>query len=323
MNAENKEKTPLVGYENVIKFFGVASDESALYLVLEYADLGNLRKYLSDNNLNWNQKINIGRQITCGLYFLHRNEIVHCDLHTKNVVIHKNGDGIRAIITDFGLSKVLTRNSTSDQQIGGCVGFVDPKLLDSNGGTPDYKSDIYSLGVVLWEITSDGRKPFKEHLSKAGSIRVSIEILRGMREKPIKGSTISYVELYTNCWNGNPDSRPKIEQVYKSIHQEDIITGEKWKQPIEQVYKSIHQEDTITGERWKQPIEQVYKSIHQEGVKTGVKTGEKLSQRPKKGIPQKLFKMFEQFSTKDLKMISPELVQSAARQRKREKGLSV
>lgn len=265
--------------------------------MLEYADLGNLRYYLNENSLNWMQKIDIARQITCGLYFLHKNEILHCDLHTKNVVIQKNGDGVRAIITDFGLSKVLTRNSRSDQQIEGCVGFVDPKLLDDKEGTPDYKSDIYSLGVILWEITSDGRPPFNEHISKAGLIRVSINIINGMREEPIEGTTISYVELYTNCWNGNHDSRPEIEQVYKSIHQEDIITGEKWKQPIEQKYKSIHQE--------------------------GVKTGEKSSQRPKKGIPQKLLKVFEQLSTKELKIIRPQLVQAAARQRKREKGLLV
>ncbi|CAG8653187.1 29687_t:CDS:2, partial [Gigaspora margarita] len=107
-NAENKEKAPIVGYEN-------------LYLVFEYAELGDLRDYLSHNTLNWELKVNIARQTTCGLYFLHKNGILHCDLHTKNVVIQKNGDGIRAIITDFGLSNVLPRNSKSNQQIAGCV----------------------------------------------------------------------------------------------------------------------------------------------------------------------------------------------------------
>ncbi|CAG8828642.1 22806_t:CDS:2, partial [Racocetra persica] len=56
INEENKEKTSLVGYENVIKFFGVSSEESDLYLILEYADRGNLRHYLNKNTINWEQK---------------------------------------------------------------------------------------------------------------------------------------------------------------------------------------------------------------------------------------------------------------------------
>ncbi|CAG8738510.1 32513_t:CDS:2 [Gigaspora margarita] len=206
-NEENKEKMTLVGYEN-------------------YADLGNLRYYLSQNTLNWEQKISIARQITCGLYFLHKNEMLHRDFHTKNVVIQKNGGDIKAIITDFGLSKVLPRNSKSNQSIAGCVAFVDPKLLNNSEDTADYKSDIYSLGVVLWEITSDGRPPF----DNCSRFQIAYQIAIGEREKPIEGSTISYVELYTDCWNNNPDSRPEIGLVYKLIHSEDIITGERWKQ---------------------------------------------------------------------------------------------
>ncbi|CAG8475603.1 17584_t:CDS:10 [Gigaspora rosea] len=126
--------------------------------IKEYADLGNLRYYLNKNTINWEQKINIARQVTSGLYFLHKNEILHRDLHSKNVVIKKNGDGFKAIITNFGLSKALSRNSQSNQSLTERISF-----------------------------------------------------------------------LYTDCWNGNPNLRPEIEQVYKSIHQEEMISGEKWK----------------------------------------------------------------------------------------------
>ncbi|CAG8670045.1 197_t:CDS:2, partial [Racocetra fulgida] len=97
------------------------------YLVLEYAELGDLRYYLNHSNLDWDKKVDIARQVVCGLFFLHENEILHRDLHTKNVVI-KNDEsdesdesfkyGIRVTITDFGLSKVIPRNSTSNQLIG-------------------------------------------------------------------------------------------------------------------------------------------------------------------------------------------------------------
>ncbi|CAG8848728.1 31738_t:CDS:1, partial [Racocetra persica] len=145
--------------------------------------------------------------------------------HTKNVVIKEDGDGVRAIITDFGLSKVLPRNSKSDQKIGGCAPFIDPMILDCNA-THDYKSDIYSLGVILWEITSNGRPPLEKFET---DLRIAYQTVKGTREKPINESTASYVKLYTDCWNGDPKLRPEINQVYESIHQEDIISGEEWK----------------------------------------------------------------------------------------------
>ncbi|CAG8724762.1 7122_t:CDS:2, partial [Racocetra fulgida] len=156
---EYKEKSSHIGYENVIKFYGVSR----------------YRYHVTFN--------------------LHQH-------HTKNVVIKEDGDGVKAIITDFGLSKVLTRNSKSNQKIEGYTPFVDPMTFNHNA-TLYYKSDIYSLGVVLWEITSN--------------------------EKPINESTVSYVKLYSNCWDGDPKLRPEINQVYESIHQKDIISGENGK----------------------------------------------------------------------------------------------
>ncbi|CAG8487500.1 16555_t:CDS:2 [Racocetra persica] len=279
---KNKEKTSLVGYKNVIKFFGVSSDESVLYLILEYADLGNLRYYLSKNTINWEQKVDIARQVTDGLYFLHKNEILHRDLHTKNVVIQKDGDGVRVIITDFGRSKVLPRNSKSNQEIGGCVPFVAPEILNHNAA-PDFKSDIYSLGVVMWEITSNGRPPFKKcniNATRVALLQLSLKIIEGTRENPIIGTTISYVKLYTSCWDGNSELRPEIEEVYKSLHQEEIISGEKWKDSSQSCIS-----DTDIGQ-----------------IKSSEKNLESNRTNDEK-IFNKISEMFGRLSTEDLEMI--------------------
>ncbi|CAG8481401.1 17519_t:CDS:2 [Racocetra persica] len=134
LKGEIKEKASLVGYENVIKFYGVSRDESDdLYLILEYANHGNLRYFLSQNTLNWEQKVNIARQVTGGLYFLHKNGILHRDLHTKNVLIQKDGDDIRAIITDFGLAKVIPRNSEKLKDSSkSCISDIDTGLITPN-----------------------------------------------------------------------------------------------------------------------------------------------------------------------------------------------
>ncbi|CAB4388556.1 unnamed protein product [Rhizophagus irregularis] len=74
-------------------------------------------------------------------------------------------------------------------------------------------SDIYSIGVLLWEISS-GQSPFS---TKEYDIDLAIEILQGLRESPIPDSSENYIKLYTDCWNNEPNSRPTIGQVEKSL----------------------------------------------------------------------------------------------------------
>ncbi|KAF0488390.1 kinase-like domain-containing protein [Gigaspora margarita] len=255
LNGENKEKTLLIGHNNVIKFFGVSeqncscksSKEPELYLVLEYADLNNLRDYLSHNDnsfLEWEKKIDIARQVVCGLYFLHEIGILHRDLHTKNVVVKNDKTskyGIRVMITDFGLSKVLPRNSKSSQKMSGLIQFTDPEILKEELNDKcenlkfDRKSDVYSLGVVLWEISSNGKPPFSADKRANLPFLMSFDIINGKRENPIDGSKAPYVKLYTDCWNGNPELRPETKQVFELIHQESMISGETWKHHVDEI----------------------------------------------------------------------------------------
>ncbi|CAG8594268.1 20701_t:CDS:2, partial [Racocetra persica] len=105
-----------IGYKNIIQCFGISigtEPNPEFYLVLEFAELGDLRGYLNTINLNWKAKVNIARQTASGLRFLHENNILHRDLHTRNVVIKPDTNGIRILITDFGASKSLNYNSTS------------------------------------------------------------------------------------------------------------------------------------------------------------------------------------------------------------------
>ncbi|RIB06938.1 kinase-like domain-containing protein [Gigaspora rosea] len=243
---ENKEKISSIGYKNVINFFGLTGDKSGLYLVYEYADLGNLRYYLSQNNLGWKQKVNIARQTVCGLYFLQENKILHRDLNTQNVVMKmdKNFEGgIRTIIIDFGFSKVLSCNSNSNQLIeliNGSIPFLDPARLNDVNYALNYKSDIYSLGVIMWEITSNGRPPFNSIINNNNYSlkKFKDNIIKGAREEPINGSTISYIELYQGCWNEKPNLRPEIKNIHKSIYQEDMISGKFYGSDIDQAKPS-------------------------------------------------------------------------------------
>ncbi|KAF0506307.1 kinase-like domain-containing protein [Gigaspora margarita] len=225
-------------HKHVIEFCGISSRASKdlqeeFFLILEYADKGDLQDYLIQNCLEWEHKVIIARHITCGLRFLHKNKILHRDLHTGNVVIKSDNCkfGFRAIITDFGLSRVVSRHSISNQHVKGRTKFTDPiilnRLCETFGEIYSYSSDIYSLGVIMWEISRNDQGI--QRMPEGNKCVEALRIIGGKREEPVAGSTQSYVEIYKECWDGNPEKRPDINRVYELIHKDDVISGKEWK----------------------------------------------------------------------------------------------
>ncbi|KAF0529558.1 kinase-like protein [Gigaspora margarita] len=170
-------------HPNVIEFFGITKDGNGYYnMVLQYANEGTLREYLKTNfiKLHWFDKLFIAKEITLGLLFLHDNNIIHRDLHSKNILIHQR----QPKIADFGLSKQINEMSmTSSSNFHGMPEYIDPKCFIVPNHKRDKKSDVYSFGVILWEISS-GRSPFQNFEPK---IALCVHISQGIRENPIEG----------------------------------------------------------------------------------------------------------------------------------------
>ncbi|KAG9293848.1 hypothetical protein G9A89_019186 [Geosiphon pyriformis] len=182
-------------------------------LVLQYANGGNLRSYLKESYsaLLWPDRISIAKQVTSGLNHLHSNSIQHRDLHTLNVLIHHG----RAILTDFGLSKIIDSGKTmTNNVLQGVIPFIDPqKLKDSQHYKQDFHSDIYGLGVILWEISS-GRKPFE---NREYDYLLIMSILNGEREEPVSNTPLDFMNVYSMCWNEDPSLRPTAAEVLRLL----------------------------------------------------------------------------------------------------------
>ncbi|POG60496.1 kinase-like domain-containing protein [Rhizophagus irregularis DAOM 181602=DAOM 197198] len=202
-------------HPNINRFLGIAKDDIGNYImVLEFANEGNLRDYLmrKKNSLEWKDKVHMALDITCGLKCLHAQDIIHRDLHSKNILVN-NG---RLLIADFGLSKQLIEvTSSSVTNRTGMVEYIEPQCYRSVNYIRDKRSDIYSLGVLFWEITS-GRPPFFNR-DDPNSFALCHHIGIGHREDPIEGTPLEYQQLYQKCWDGNPELRPDIDQVYEEI----------------------------------------------------------------------------------------------------------
>ncbi|CAG8785507.1 6375_t:CDS:2, partial [Cetraspora pellucida] len=183
---------------NIIQFFGVTQDtRSKYYMVLQYANNSDLRCYLSNRflELDWTTKIRMAKEISSGIECLHNANIVH--LHDDKMMI-----------ADFGLSKSLDNNTKSI--FGGTCAFSDPKYLTNPFlFKRDKPSDIYSLGVLFWELSS-GVPPFKDI---ADTIQISLIVISGEREDPVNETPIDFLNLYINAWNGDPNLRPSIAEI--------------------------------------------------------------------------------------------------------------
>lgn len=117
------------------------------------------------------------------------------------------------MIADLGLSKQLTTPSNSvTNGVIGMAEYIDPWCFKNNLSSRDKRSDIYSLGILFWEITS-GRPPYRD----IGEPSIIYEVSKGYREKSIEGTPSDYKKLYKKCWNGNPNRRPKINGVYNIL----------------------------------------------------------------------------------------------------------
>ncbi|KAF0551475.1 kinase-like protein [Gigaspora margarita] len=201
-------------YPNVIPFYGVTKDSSGQYnLILQYANEGNLREYLENNfmKLQWMDKLRIAKEIAHGLLSLHDNNIIHRNLHSKNILIHQG----QAKITDFALSKQLDEESmSSNSSIKGSLPYLESQCFVNPRHKRDKKSDIYSFGVILWEISS-GKPPF-QNIETTSMIS---HIFQGKREVPIKDTPSKYIELYKNCWDSDPNNRPETRAILYTLEQ--------------------------------------------------------------------------------------------------------
>ncbi|KXN92809.1 Receptor-interacting serine/threonine-protein kinase 1 [Leucoagaricus sp. SymC.cos] len=187
---------------------------------------GNLSDFLKANPDA--PRLPFGYDVTDGLAYLHRQSIVHGDLKGANILVTPGGS---ACLADFGLSSI---KNLADQQrfwtqqgtiseAGGTPRWQAPELLSDEGRKdprPTFKSDIYALGGVMYEIFT-GRVPFHEI---PNPFTVMLTLVRSKDVRPTRPPVTQDSELLDEiwqlmeeCWDAEPEKRPAIEQVVRRI----------------------------------------------------------------------------------------------------------
>ncbi|CAG8515966.1 3510_t:CDS:2 [Cetraspora pellucida] len=215
--------------ENILQFFGLAKSDLHTYvLVYEYADSGTFRHFLERyfRKLNWNAKLRLAKQLVSAVTHLHENDIVHGRLHSENILVHEG----MIKIGDFISSKVTFETNPLSKLLG-YIQYFDPMYLrDIKTYVLNKRSDIYSVGVLLWEISS-GTVPYESEVPIGFNLLNAI--IYGKRETTVKGTPQKYVDIYKECWKHDIEERPTIQHVARELAK--IVIIEKSKKKIQEV----------------------------------------------------------------------------------------
>lgn len=166
-----------LSHPNIVSIYDVGHEESTHYIVMEYIDGITLKEFLNRRGvLNWRDAIDISIQICSAIEHAHRNHIVHRDIKPHNILL--TNDGI-VKVTDFGIARAVSSSTiTMAGSTIGSVHYFSPE--QARGGYIDEKSDIYSLGITLYELVT-GKLPFDGD----SPVAVAIKHIQDEPESPI------------------------------------------------------------------------------------------------------------------------------------------
>lgn len=154
-------------HPHIVNIFDVGEDEELHYLVMEYIDGQTLKKYIQTNGpLQTHEAVNIMKQLVSAIANAHHNGIVHRDIKPQNILMDAEGN---VKITDFGIAMALSATAhTKTNSIIGTVHYLSPE--QARGGMATKKSDIYSLGIVFYELLT-GELPFSAETAVAIALK--------------------------------------------------------------------------------------------------------------------------------------------------------
>lgn len=209
-----------LSHPNIVNIYDVGEDEGMHYIIMELIEGITLKRFIErKGKLEIREAIGIGIQIAQGMEVAHANHIIHRDIKPQNIIISREG---KVKVTDFGIAKATSSNTITSNAMGS-VHYFSPE--QARGGYCDEKSDIYSLGVTMYEMIS-GHVPFE------GDNAVSVALLHIQNEaKSLReldpSVPVSVDKIVQKCMQKKPERRyltvsELIADLKRSISEPDV-----------------------------------------------------------------------------------------------------
>ena len=206
-------------HPNIVNVYDVGEDNGVYYIVMELVEGITLKKYIEKKaRLSFKEAVSIAIQACMGIEAAHKNHIIHRDIKPQNIIISKDG---KVKVTDFGIAKAATSN-TITSNVMGSVHYTSPE--QARGGYSDEKSDIYSMGITLFEMLT-GRVPFNGETTVAIAIKHIQEEMPSPREF-VPEIPVCVEQIVFKCTQKSPDRRyltmaALIEDLKKALMSPD------------------------------------------------------------------------------------------------------
>ncbi|OXB75917.1 UNVERIFIED_CONTAM: hypothetical protein H355_012885 [Colinus virginianus] len=235
-------KMEKIKFQHIVTIYGVCN--SPLGIVMEYMARGSLEKILPTHKMSWQLKFRVIHEMGLAMNFLHSMTppLLHLDLKPGNILLDGN---MHVKISDFGLSKWMEQSSRmqyiESSALRGTLSYIPPEMFLQNTKPPGIKYDVYSFGIVIWEVLMQ-KKPY----AGANMMAIIVKVAAGKRPclEPISddwpGECQQMVDLMKRCWDQDPKQRPSFtgtghqESHVPPSHSEmespeDILSEEIWR----------------------------------------------------------------------------------------------
>ena len=186
---------------NVVNVYDVGVENGIYYIVMELVEGITLKKYIEKRGrLPYKEAVSIAIQVANGMDAAHKHNIVHRDIKPQNIIISKEG---KVKVTDFGIAKVASSATINTSASMGSVHYISPE--QARGGYSDERSDIYSLGITLFEILT-GTVPFDGD----SAVSVAVQHIQDSIPLPsqlVEGVPVSVDKIVLKCTQKKTDRR--------------------------------------------------------------------------------------------------------------------
>jgi len=208
--AEASVMARLRPHVNVVQFLGITSAPAPLCIVTEFMDQGSLYAYLhGDSKIDTNILMNLVKGIAAGMLHLHKEELIHRDLASRNILL---GSGFQVKISDFGLSRAnqdTNQNKTASDT--GPLKWMSPEAIRNR--VYSKASDIWSFGVTLWEVVTRS-DPYPQ----LDPVQAALEVTHNKLRLQIPAYCPPIIDILIQaCFNEIPENRPTFSQITERL----------------------------------------------------------------------------------------------------------
>ena len=209
-------------HPNIVNVYDVGDENGLYYFVMELVEGITLKRYIEKKiRLSVKEAVSIAIQVSMGIESAHNNGIIHRDIKPQNIIISKEG---KVKVADFGIARAASSDTQTSHAMGS-VHYTSPE--QARGGYSDAKSDIYSIGITLFEMVT-GRVPFD------GETTVAIAIKHIQEEMPspriyVPEIPISVEQIIFKCTQKNPDRRyANVSELMQDLKHSLIAPNENF-----------------------------------------------------------------------------------------------